>query len=143
MAVAVPAMFLNALVAAALIAAGRARWLPWLTATRVALAFALAFGLVPRLGTTGAAVGLVVAEWALLSIGRLACRRAAFVVPIMVPLAWGLLACVPMALAVLGASQSLVGAVAIGALTWLATLSAAVRLAPGFVRQLTGDVRYP
>jgi O-antigen/teichoic acid export membrane protein len=143
MAVAVPALFLNALVAAALIAAGRARWLPWLTAARVALAFALAFSLVPRLGATGAAAGLVVAEWALLLIGRLACRRAAFVVPLVAPLAWGLLACVPMALAVHGVSQSLPGAVGVGALTWAATLLAALRLAPGFVRQLTGDLRYP
>ena len=53
MAVAVPALFLNALVAAALIAAGRTRWLPWLTAARVSLAFALAFTLVPRLGVAG------------------------------------------------------------------------------------------
>ncbi len=143
MALAVPAMFLNALVAAALIAAGRARWLPWLTAARVALAFLLAFVLVPRLGPLGAAVGFVVAEWALLLLGRAACRRAAFALPLLRPLAWALVSCVPMALAVHGASQSLPGAVVVGALTWLATLLAASRLAPGFVRQLTGDLRYP
>jgi len=50
MALALPAMFLNAVVFAALIAAGRASWLPRLTAARVALAFALAIVLVPALG---------------------------------------------------------------------------------------------
>jgi O-antigen/teichoic acid export membrane protein len=143
MALAVPAMFLNALVTASLIAAGRARWLPWLTGARVALAFALAFVLVPRLGVQGAAMGLVLAEWALLGFGALACHRAGFDVPLGAPLASGVLASAPMAFAVHGTSQNLLAAVVVGALTWAATLLAASRLAPGLVRQLTGDVRYP
>ena len=87
---AVPALFLNALLLAALIAAGRASWLPRITAARVALAFALAFCLVPRLGPRGAAIGLVVAEWTLLAIAAVACRRASFAVPVVRPLAWAL-----------------------------------------------------
>jgi O-antigen/teichoic acid export membrane protein len=153
----VPALFLNALVAAALIAAGRARWLPWLTASRVALAFALALFFVPRLGALGAAVGLVCAEWTLLGAGGWLCRRAEFALPIVTPLLAGVATCIPMALVVpllgrgagaeergpLAGGLVLAAAVGAGALTWLATLLAASRLAPGFVRQLTGDVRYP
>ncbi len=45
---ALPAIFLNALFFASLIASGRATWLPRLTAARVVIAFALAFALVPR-----------------------------------------------------------------------------------------------
>jgi O-antigen/teichoic acid export membrane protein len=143
MAGALPALFLNALLAAALIAAGRARFLPWLTAARVALAFALAFALVPRLGVAGAATGLVAAEWALLLAGRIACRRAAFAVPLGPPLAWALVASVPMALAVSGLAGSLLLALAVGGLTWVATLAATLRLAPGLVRRLVGVFRYP
>ncbi len=153
----VPALFLNALVAAALIAAGRARWLPWLTAGRVVLAFALAFSLVPRFGALGASAGLVCAEWTLLVAGAGLCRRAAFALPIVAPLFAGGVACIPMALVVplfargadagehglLAAGLLLAGAIGAGVLVWLATLLAVSRLAPGFVRQLTGDVRYP
>jgi hypothetical protein len=48
-----------------------------------------------------------------------------------------------MALAVAGVREHLVGAVALGALTWAATLFAALRLAPTLVRGVIGDVRYP
>ncbi len=143
MAVALPAAFLNAGMAGALIAAGRAAWLPRLTAGRVVLAFALAFVLVPRWGAIGAAIGLVCAEWALLGAGWLACRRAAFPVPAGAPVAWGLLLCVPMALAVVNVRERLELALPLGALTWAATLLAASRLLPVRVRQLTGVLRYP
>ncbi len=143
MSAAVPAIFLNALLAASLIAVGRAAWLPWLTASRVALAFALALVLVPGLGAKGAASGLVCAEWLLLGLGWAACRRAGFAVPVLRPLVWAFSACLPMALAVHGVAQNLPLAVSIGLLTWAATLAAALRLAPGRVRQLTGDLRYP
>jgi len=142
-AAAVPALFQNAVVASALIAVGRARWLPWLTAARVAFAFALASLLVPLLGARGAAAGFVAAEWLLLALGSAACRRAGFAVPVARPLVWSLLACVPMALAVSGVAGSLPAALAIGGLTWAATLAAAARLKPALVRQLTGDLRYP
>jgi len=141
MALALPAMFLSAVVFAALIAAGRASWLPRLTAARVALAFALAFVLVPALGARGAAAGLVCAEWLLLAAGASACRRASFGIPVAVSLGWALLACVPMALAVSGVRESLVLAVAVGALSWAATLAALLRLRPGLARELVGGPR--
>jgi O-antigen/teichoic acid export membrane protein len=143
MAAALPALFLNALVAGALIAAGRAAWLPRLTAGRVLLAFALAFALVPRFGVRGAAAGLVLSEWALLGAGWLACRRAAFPVPAGGPIAWGLVLSVPMALAVVNVREALPLALPLGVLTWVATLLAASRLLPARVRRLTGDLRYP
>ena len=143
LAASLPAAFLNALVAGALIAAGRAGWLPRLTAARVVLAFALAFALVPRFGAAGAAAGLVCSEWALLAAGSLACRRAGFPVAAAASIGWGLAACIPMALAVAGARDSLLLALPLGLLTWTATVLAASRLAPALVRQLTGDLRYP
>jgi O-antigen/teichoic acid export membrane protein len=143
MAAALPALFLNALVAGALIAVGRAAWLPRLTAGRVVLAFALAFALVPRFGVTGAAAGLVFSEWALLGAGGLACRRAAFPVPAGGPITWGLVLCVPMALAVVNVRELLPLALPLGLLTWAATLLAASRLLSARMRRLTGDLRYP
>jgi O-antigen/teichoic acid export membrane protein len=143
MAAAVPAMFLNALVAAALNAGGRAGWLPRLVIVRVAVAFVLAVALVPRYGGPGAALGLAAAEWLLLWLGGAATRRAGFAVPVAAPLALSLLATVPMALAVSGLRGHLVAAVLLGVLTWAATLAAAWRLAPALVRRLMGDVRYP
>ena len=143
MAAAVPAMFLNALVAAALNACGRAGWLPRLILARVVAAFALAAVLVPRLGGTGAAAGLVFAEWLLLAAGATASRRAGFAVPVVAPLAAAAAASLPMALAVAGVREHLVPAVALGLLTWAATLAAALRLAPSLVRGVIGDVRYP
>jgi O-antigen/teichoic acid export membrane protein len=143
LAVSIPAAFLNALVAGALIACGRPGFLPRLTAGRVALAFALAFVLVPWRGAAGAAAGLVLAEWALLGAGVFVCRRSGFAVPSLVPIGWGLVACLPMALAVAGVRTSLAAGLAVGVLTWAATAAAAFRLAPGLVRRVTGDVQYP
>jgi O-antigen/teichoic acid export membrane protein len=138
---ALPALFLNALVFASLIASGRASWLPRLTAARVAIAFALAFALVPALGARGAAIGLVLAEWLLLALGSLACRGAAFRVPVARPVGCALAACVPMALAVSGVRDSLALALAVGALSWAATLAAALRLRPALARDLVGEPR--
>lgn len=133
---ALPALFANALLSASLIAAGRAAWLPRLTASRVLIAFALALALVPALGARGAALGLALAEWLLVAASAVACRRASFAVPVLRPLGWALVACVPMALAVRGVSGSLALAVPIGALTWAASLAAAWRLLPGVVARL-------
>jgi O-antigen/teichoic acid export membrane protein len=133
---ALPALFANALLSASLIAAGRAAWLPRLTASRVLIAFALALALVPALGARGAALGLALAEWLLVAASAMACRRASFPVPVLRPLGWALVACVPMALAVRGVSGSLALAVPIGALTWAASLAAAWKLLPGVVARL-------
>jgi O-antigen/teichoic acid export membrane protein len=141
LALALPALFLNALVFGALISAGRSPWLPRLTAARVALAFALALVLVPRLGGIGASAGLACAEWALLVAGAAACRRASFAIPLAAPLAWGVVGCVPMSLAVSGVRDSLPLAVAVGALSWAATVAAALWVRPGLARELVGASR--
>jgi O-antigen/teichoic acid export membrane protein len=134
---------MNALLAWALIAAGRAALLPWLTAARVVAAFALAVLLVPRFGAAGAAVGLVCAESLLLLLGARACARAGFSVPVLRPVALALAASVPMALAVHGVGPGLVASVAIGVLTYAATLAAVWRLRPALAREMAGVLRYP
>jgi O-antigen/teichoic acid export membrane protein len=141
LAAAVPALFLNALATASLVAAGRAGVLPRITAVRVGAAFAVALVAVPRLGLPGAAAGLVAAEWLLLVLGTRACAAASFAVRVARPLGWALLACLPMALAVSGVRERLVLAVAIGALSWAATLAAVVGLRPGLARELAGGAR--
>ena len=137
----VPALFLNALATAGLVAAGRAAVLPRITAVRVGVAFAVALAAVPRFGVPGAAAGLVAAEWLLLALGIRACAAASFEVHVVRPLGWALLACAPMALAVSGVRESLVLAVGIGALSWAATLAAVLRLRPGLARELVGGPR--
>jgi O-antigen/teichoic acid export membrane protein len=140
---ALPALFLNALLSASLIASGRAAWLPRLTAARAAVAFALAFLLVPALGPAGAALGFVLAEWLLLLLGWVACRSAAFEVGLARPLGWALLACVPMSLAVSGVRESLGLALTVGVLTWAATIALGARLRPALGREMVGHLRYP
>lgn len=139
LAAAVPPLFLNWLLSAALIAAGRATLLPRLTATRVAVAFVMALLLVPRLGGPGAAAGIVAAEWLLCALAARACFASAFSVPVLRPVAAGLLVTLPMALAVVGTSWSLAVAVPTGALTWAATLAVAWRLRPALARELVGE----
>jgi O-antigen/teichoic acid export membrane protein len=131
-------MFLNALVAWALIAAGRATLPPRLMAVRIVSAFLLAAVLVPRFGAVGAATGLVAAELMLLVLGARAAAAAGFAVPVARPIALALVASVPMALVVGGARSSLVAAVALGVLTYAATLAAAWALAPGAAREMVG-----
>jgi O-antigen/teichoic acid export membrane protein len=141
LAAAVPALFLNALATAALVAAGRAAVLPRITAARVGVAFAVALVAVPRFGVPGAAAGLVVAEWLLLALGARACAGASFAVPVARPLGWALVACAPMALAVSGVRERRVLAGAGGARSWAATLAAVAGLRPGLARELLGGPR--
>jgi O-antigen/teichoic acid export membrane protein len=124
LAIALVPLFMNALLSMALIAAGRAARLPRLTATRVVASFALALLLVPRFGVTGAALSLLLAESLLLLLAWGATVSSGFAVPIARPLVVALAATLPMASAVWGAGSGLLGAVAIGALTYLATLAA-------------------
>lgn len=131
LAVALVPLFMNALVSWALLAKGRAPWLPRLTAGRVAVAAVLALGLVPVLGPAGAAAGLAGAEWLLLAAGVAACRRAGFVIPVAGPVARAAVACGPMALVVSGLRDRLALAVPVGVLTWGATLAAAWGLRGG------------
>jgi len=131
LAIALLPLFMNALLSWALLARGRAAWLPRLTGVRVVAAVGLALVLVPWLGAVGAAVGLAGAEWLLLALGLFACRSAGFDVRVVRPIGWALVACLPMALAVSGVRKSLVLALPLGALTYLATLAAAWRLTGG------------
>jgi O-antigen/teichoic acid export membrane protein len=138
MALALIPMFMNGLVTWALIAAERAGRVPRLVATRIAVAFLLALFLVPRFGATGAAIGFVLAEVLLLGLGLRACSAARFAVPVARPVAVALVASVPMAFAVWGVQDSLPLALAVGVLTWAATLAAAWRLLPHLTAQLLG-----
>jgi O-antigen/teichoic acid export membrane protein len=138
LAVALVPMFLNALIAWALIAAGRATLPPRLMAGRILSAFLLAVVLVPRFGAVGAAIGLVTAELLLMLLGARAAAAAGFGVPVFQPVGLAVVASVPMALVVQGVRDSLLGAVALGVLTYAATLAAAWALAPGPARALVG-----
>ena len=87
-----PALFLNALVAGALIAGGARRWLPWLTASRVASGVRAGVRCsCPASGCGARPPGWSSAEWALLRAGRLACASArASACRLARPLGWGL-----------------------------------------------------
>jgi O-antigen/teichoic acid export membrane protein len=138
LAVALIPLFMNGLLTWSLIAAGRAGAPPRLLAARILAAFVLASVLVPRLGATGAAIGFVCAELLLLLLGSRAATAAGFPVPVARPVAGGLVATVPMALAVWGVRDSLPLALTVGVLTYVATLAAAWQLLPGPVRRLLG-----
>ena len=140
LAVALVPMFINGLVSWALIAGERASVLPRLLGVRIAVAFVLALILVPRFGATGAAAGFVTAEVILLVLGLRACTAARFPVPVAGPVAFGLLATVPMALAVWGVRESLPLALVVGVVTYVATLAACWQLLGAPFRRLLGTV---
>ena len=139
-AAALPAMFLNAVLLHALVAAGRAPWLPRLTAVRVAAAALLAALLIPRFGAAGGAAGFAAAELVLLSCAAHACRRARFPVPVVRPLVLGLGLSGPMALAVISFQGGPLVALAAGVLAFGATVAAALWAFPGLL-QGGADVR--
>jgi O-antigen/teichoic acid export membrane protein len=122
---------LNGLLLSALVAAGRAGWLPRLTAARVLAALLMAVPLVSALGGTGAALSIVVAEWLLLLLAARACRGASFEVELWKPLAWAFVASLPMALAVFGVRGDLRLALPIGALVQLGAIALARKIASG------------
>ncbi len=134
-------LFFNALVGGALIAAGRADWLPRLTALRVAVAAGLAFALVPAFGAVGAALGFFASELLLLFLGTRACRSTRFPLAVRGPVARALLASLPMAAAV-SVVPGFPVALGVGLLAYGATLLALWKFRPGLVRDLV-DVRYP
>jgi O-antigen/teichoic acid export membrane protein len=138
LAVALVPMFINGLLSWALIAADRASQLPRLVAARIAVAFLLALILVPRFGATGAAAGFVVSEVLLMILAIRACAAARFAVPVIPPVALSLVATVPMAFAVWGVRENLLLALAVGGVTYAATLAACWQLLPGPVRRLLG-----
>jgi O-antigen/teichoic acid export membrane protein len=141
LALALPALFMNGLLLSALVAAGRAAWLPRLTATRVLAAFAMALPLVSVAGGVGAALGITMAEWLLLALTARACRAAPFEIELGRPLAWALVTTLPMAVAVFPVRDDLRLALPVGAVAQLAMTLVAQRIASG--RKLAGDLRYP
>jgi O-antigen/teichoic acid export membrane protein len=141
LALALPALFVNGLLQNTLVAAGRTRWLPRITALRVGFAFAMAVPLVQAAGGTGAAIGTGLSEWLLLVISGRACAAAGAAVPILRPLAYALAAALPMALAVAGLRQRLLLAVAVGVLVQLLVMLALAWLLAR--HESAGDLRYP
>jgi O-antigen/teichoic acid export membrane protein len=125
LAFAVVALFTNVVLLHALIAAGRAAWLPRLTAARVALSCAAALAFIPRWGVVGAAGGVLAAEALLLVLSSRACRTAGFAVPLAAPLGVALAATVPMAVAVTTLDAGTIPSAAAGALVYAATLALA------------------
>ena len=140
LALALPALFMNGLLLSTLVAAGRARWLPRLTAARVLVAAVLALPLVRAAGGTGAALGIGIAEWLLLGLAARACAAAGAAIPLLRPLGWALASTLPMALAVWSLRQQLLLAVPVGALVQLLVTLALLRLA---WRREPAGVRYP
>lgn len=141
LALALPALFVNALLLASLVAASRGPWLPRLTGVRVAAALLLALPLVNARGGTGAALGIAIAEWLLAALAARALRRAAFGVELARPLGWAFALTLPMALAVAPLREDLRIALPVGAVVQLATLLVARKLA---ARGGAGAVlRYP
>jgi len=133
------ALFMNTVLLHALIAAGRARSVPALTASRVAAAAVLAFVLIPRLGAAGAAAGFLLSELLLLLLAARACARAGFQVPVARSLAAALAVTVPMAAVVALAGAGTMVSVAVGVVTYGLTLAAARRLAPRLVPGLASE----
>lgn len=142
LAVAVVPLFLNGMLVSALIASGRGPWLPRLTAVRVAVAAALAFGLVPRFGALGAAAGFLASELLLLLLAARACASAGFPIPVVAPAGRALLMCAPMAVVVALLPSPFPVAVGLGVVTYGLTLALAFRAAPALFRDLTADSRY-
>ncbi len=141
LALALVPLFLNGLMVGALIAAGRADWLPRLTALRVVVAAVLAFALVPAQGAMGAAAGFLASELLLLFLGARAGRAARFPVAVGGPIARAVLASLPMAIAV-SLAPGFAVAVGVGVLAYAGTLLVLWKLRPGLLRDLV-DVRYP
>ena len=143
MALALVPMFMNGLVTWALIAAERAAVLPRLLGIRIGVAFVLALVLVPRFGATGAAAGFVVAEGVLLLLGLRACSSARFTIPVVRPVGLAFALAVPMALAVSGVRENLPLALAVGVLTYAATLAGVWRLFPALATRMLGGSLVP
>jgi O-antigen/teichoic acid export membrane protein len=125
LALSVPALFMNALLQHALIAAGRGARVARLTAVRVALAAILAVVLIPRAGVMGAAAGFVASELALLVLARRSCADAGFAVSVLRPLVRGVLLSMPMAAVLVFVSLVPLVQVAVGVLVYAATIAVA------------------
>jgi O-antigen/teichoic acid export membrane protein len=133
------ALFMNTVLLHALIAAGRARRVPVLTAVRVAAATGLALVLIPRFGAAGAAAGFLLAELLLLVLSTRACVGAGFELPVARSLLAALGATVPMAAAVALGGAGTVASVLVGVVTYGLTLVVARRLAPRLIPGMASE----
>jgi hypothetical protein len=89
----------------------------------------------------GAALGIVVAEWLLLWLAARACRAASFEVELGEPLAWALVASLPMAFAVFAVRDDLRLALPLGVAVQLAAVAVALKVASR--GKSPADLRYP
>jgi O-antigen/teichoic acid export membrane protein len=137
LAVALAVLYMNSVLLHALLAVGRAGWMPVLTAVRVAAALLAALLLVPRFGELGAAAGFLAAELLLLWLAWRACRLARFPVPLARPLLRACGVSLPMAAVVALLGGGLEASIAVGTMVYAATLAAAWRLAPRLLREGT------
>jgi O-antigen/teichoic acid export membrane protein len=126
-------LFMNTVLVNALVAAGHAPRLPWLTALRVGVAAVCAVLLIRPFGTIGAAAGFLASETAMLLLAARACARVSFPVPVSAPLLRAAALTVPMVGVVALAGRGLVPTVALGAATYAATLFAVWRTKPELV----------
>jgi O-antigen/teichoic acid export membrane protein len=136
LALALVPLFMNTVLLHGLIAAGHASRLPRLTGARVGAAAVLAAALIPAFGAIGAATGFLGSELVLMLLAARACGAVGFAVPLAVPLAVAVGLTPPMALVVALAGRRLVVSVALGVLTYAATLGAAWRFKPELLRFL-------
>jgi PST family polysaccharide transporter len=141
LALALVPLFMNGVLLNALIAAGRASWLPRLTSARVGAAAVLALALIPPLGADGAAAGFVASELVLLAAASRACAVAGFPVPVARPLLLGIGASLPMVMAVALSGRGPLLSVALGVATYGATLAAALWALSRLPARLRSDVR--
>jgi len=134
------ALFMNTVLLHALVAAGRARRLPVLTALRVAAAALLALALIPAFGASGAAAGFLASELLLLLLAARACATAGFDVPVLRSLLAALGVTLPMAAVVAAAGTGPVSSIALGIVIYALTLLAARQWAPRLLPELApGD----
>ena len=133
LALALVPLFMNTVLVNALVAAGHASVLPRLTALRVGAAGVLALLLIKPFGTVGAAAGFLASETLMLLLAMRACARVSFPVAVSGPLLRAAAVTMPMAGVVALAGRSLLPTVALGAVTYAATLFAVWRLRPDLV----------
>ena len=136
LALAVVPLFLNGLLTHALIASDHASVLPRLTVVRVVLAALLAALLVPAVGGMGAALGFVLSELVLVSLGSRASTRARFSVGVARPVLAALFLALPMAAVVWPVRGNLPLALLAGAFTYALAVAVGLGISPRLRHEL-------
>lgn len=121
------ALFLNTLLMHGLVAAGRSRSLPRLTAWRLSIALVLALVLIPHGGALGAAVGFLAAEVGLFFLASRACAATGFGVALGEPLVFAGAATIPMVAALVWLPDGPGFGVLLGLSVYAATMGVAWR----------------